>query len=65
MSEQLATKPSLTRFARYKDLTEAYGVSRTTIWRWQSLPDFPANAVKKRGAVVLFDVEVIEAWLAA
>lgn len=53
--------PFAIRYGRYKDLCDALQVSRTTVWRWQSMPDFPAP--KKRGAIVLFDIEAVEAWL--
>ena len=54
-------KPFATRYGRYKDLCEALKVSRTTIWRWQSMPDFPVP--KKRGNTVLFDLEAVDVWL--
>ena len=51
-----------TKYGRYKDLCEAFSVSRTTLWRWIDEPGFPKPI--KRGNTVLFDVAAVEAWLA-
>lgn len=50
-----------TKYGRYKDLCEAFSVSRTTIWRWIDEPGFPRPI--KRGNTVLFDIAAVEAWL--
>lgn len=52
------------RYGRYADVVAALGVSRTTLYRWTLLDDFPAEAMKKRGSIVLFNLDVLEAWLA-
>lgn len=49
------------KYGRYKDLTAALDVSRTTIWRWIDQPGFPKPV--KRGNTVLFDIAAVEAWL--
>ncbi len=52
------------RYGRYADVVAALGVSRTTLYRWTLRNDFPVNAMKKRGSIVLFNLDVLEAWLA-
>lgn len=52
------------RYGRYADVVAALGVSRTTVYRWTLLDNFPAEAMKKRGSIVLFNLDVLEAWLA-
>lgn len=51
-----------TKFGRYKDLCDALGIGRTTLWRWSNQPGFPKPV--KRGNTVLFDIAAVEAWLA-
>lgn len=50
-----------TKYARYKDLTDAFQVTRQTIYRWSKDKTFPKPV--KRGNVVLFDIAKVEAWL--
>lgn len=50
-----------TRYGRYKDLCDALGIVRSTLWRWSEQPGFPKPI--KRGNTVLFDIAAVEAWL--
>jgi len=49
------------KYGRYKDLCDALGIGRTTLWRWSNQPGFPKPI--KRGNTVLFDIAAVEAWL--
>lgn len=51
-------KTFATKYGRYKDICEALGVSRTTLWRWAKEPDFPKPI--KRGNTILFDIDAVE-----
>ena len=54
-------KTFATKYGRYKDICEALGVSRTSLWRWAKEPDFPKPI--KRGNTILFDIDAVEKWL--
>lgn len=51
-----------TPLARSKQTAEHFSVSHMTLHRWRKDPTFPQPL--KRGAVVLFNIPAIEAWLA-
>lgn len=60
-SQSITATTFKTKYGRYKDLCEAFGVSRTTVWRWIKEPGFPDPV--KRGRIVLFDIAAVDAWL--
>ena len=60
-SQQFPRHAFASKYVRYSDLVEALNGSRVTIYRWTLLPDFPAPI--KRGNTVLFNAELVDAWL--
>lgn len=60
-SFNLATPPQQPRNGRYKDMCAEHKVSRNTVYRWTKDPTFPAP--RKRGQVVMFDMDAVAEWL--
>lgn len=55
--------PATPRNGRYKDVCAEYKVHRNTVYNWTKNPTFPTP--RKRGQVVLFDMNAIAAWFEA
>lgn len=63
--EKLKSKQAPTRatgLVRPKVAAKHFQVTTMTLYRWRDLDGFPQPF--KRGRVVLYDIEAIEAWLA-
>ena len=58
----MATKTNPATLARPKQTAKHFSISHMTLHRWTKQEGFPLPL--KRGAIVLYDIAAITAWLA-